>query len=332
MSGFAGRKRTQHLYAAAALMTVGVLACFPAKAGDGTELQLGGFMSHAYGSSDLAEGSATAAQGFGRIAIGPESSTVYSEPFAPSAVGLPFGASRINDFLLSEGATSASPALRSPRLPTEVYSTAEDNAVSYFTPRFSGLQLGATYTSAGPGAVESATLRAQARQDPVPRRDFAVGVTFLESIEGIDVTLSGGYASASTPTVPSLGEALPGKDEDLERYSVGTSIGFSGLRLGGFYAKEVGEGPVSVQSWDAGVSYAVGPWTIGVDYLRSAFIDTSRPSAEGDDELQTVQAGLSYSVGPGIVASVNILHSSLEDREGNASSGTLGILGFSYNF
>ncbi len=315
------------------MMMVGVLACFPVMAGDGAELQLGGFMSHASGSSDLVEGSATTTQDFGRIELGQESSAVYPERFAPSAVGLPLGASRFNDFLLPEGATSASPALRSPQLPTEVYSTAEDNAVSYFTPRFSGLQFGATYNSAGPGAVvESGTLRAQARQDPVPRRDFALGVTYLESIEGIDVTLSGGYESASAPTVPRLGEALPGQDEDLKRYSVGTSIGFSGLRLGGFYTREVGEGPVSVQSWDAGVSYAVGPWTIGVDYLRSAFVDTSRPSAEGDDELQTVQAGLSYSVGPGIVASVNILHSSLEDREGNASSGALGILGFSYNF
>ncbi len=313
-------------------MMVGVLACFPAKAGDGAELQLGGFMSHASGSSDLVESSAITTQDFGRIELGQESSAIYSERFAPSAVRLPFGASQVNDFLLPEGATSASPALRSPQLPTDVYSTAEDNAVSYFTPRFSGLQFGATLTSAGPGAVESATLRAQARQDPVPRSDFALGVTYLESIEGIDVTLSGGFESASAPVVPSLGEALPGTDEDLQRYSVGTSIGFSGLRLGGFYTREVGEGPVSVQSWDAGVSYATGPWTIGVDYLRSAFVDTSRPSALGDDELQTVQAGLSYSVGPGIVASVNILHSSLEDREGNASSGALGILGFSYNF
>ena len=113
-------------------------------------------------------------------------------------------------------------------------------------------------------------------------------------------------------------------------YRGGGSIGFSGLKLGGFYAKEVGQGPVSVHSWDAGVRYEVGPWTVGVDYLRSAFIDTSR--AEAEDELQSVQAGLSYSVGPGIVASVNILHSSLEDREGKESSGTLGILGFSYNF
>jgi hypothetical protein len=332
MSGFAGRKRTQFSYVAAAFVAAGVLACFPANAADGTELQLGGFMKPAYGSWTLGDGPALAIQDFGRIEIGLQSSAASSGQFVPSSVGLPASLGRINDFLLPEGAAGASPALRSPRLPTEVNSTAEDNAVSYFTPRFSGVQFGATYTPRPPAAMEEAVLPAQAGQLPVLRRDFAVGVNFLESIEGIDVTLSGGYESASTPTVPGLGETLPSQDEELERYSVGTSIGFSGLRLGGFYAKEVGEGSVSVSSWDAGVSYAVGPWTIGVDYLQSAFIDTSRPSTEGDDELRTVQAGVSYSVGPGIVASFNVLHSSLEDREGNASSGTLGIMGFSYNF
>ncbi len=332
MRGFAGGKRTQPILAMAAAVTVGMLASVSARAGESAELQLGGFLDPGHESRDPAGNSVTATPGFGRIEIGQDGSAIRYERFAPSAVGLPLGTSRIGDFVLPDGAAGASPALRSPRLPTEIYSSAEDTAVSYFTPRFSGLQFGATYTSPWPGATEGTSLRAQARQDPVPRRDVALGVSYLESIEGIDVTLSGGYESASTPAVPSLGEALAGKDEGLERYSVGTSIGFSGLKLGGFYAKEVGEGPVSVYSWDAGVSYAVGPWTVGVDYLRSAFIDASRSGAEEEEELQTVQAGLSYSVGPGIVASVNIMHSSLEDREGKGSSGTLGILGFSYNF
>jgi hypothetical protein len=332
MSGFAGRNRTRCLYAVVAMVSAGLLASAPARAGDGSELQPGGFTGHPYGSADLFAGAADAAQDFGRIELGPESSAVYPEGFAPSAVSPALGLSRFGDFLLPEGPASASPALRNPRLPTEAYSPAEDTAVSYFTPRFSGLQFGATYSPDALDAADNSSLRAQARQDSLPRRDFALGVNFLESFNGVDLALSGGYESATAPTVPDPGEAMPAKAEDLARYSVGTSIGFSGLKLGGFYAREVGEGSVTAHSWDAGVSYAVGPWTIGVDYLRTAFIDTSGSGAETEDELQSVQAGLTYSTESGIVATVNILHSSLEDGEGNASSGTLGILGFSYNF
>jgi hypothetical protein len=314
------------------MVCAGALACGPATAGDGTELQPGGFSTPAYGSAERFENPTAAPQDLGRIEFGPTSSVLYSEGFAPSAVGLALDIGRHGGFLLPEGATAASPALRGPRLPTEADGKPEDATVKYFTPRFSGLQLGLAFTPAESDAREASALRALARQNPIPRRDFALELSFLESFEGVDVALSGAYESASAPTAPGLGEAVPDRGEDLERYSVGTSIGFSGLRLGGSFAREVGAGPITVQSWDAGVSYAAGSWTIGVDYLKSAFIDTSRPGSEAEDELQTVQAGLSYSAGAGIVASVNILHSSLEDSEGKATSGTLGILGFSYNF
>ena len=112
---------------------------------------------------------------------------------------------------------------------------------------------------------------------------------------------------------------------------MGTSIGFSGFRLGGSFAHDVGDGLLGVQSWDAGVSYATGPWTIGVDYLQTDLVGSGGTGADGDG-LQALQAGLTYAVGPGIVASFNVMHSSGEDGDGNANSGTLGILGFSYNF
>jgi predicted porin len=309
-----------------------MLTAMPASAEDGGELQLGGFMARAYGLPGLAKGSSGVPEGLGGIQIGAGTDTAYPSQFAPSSVGLPLDSGWISDFMLTEGAAGASPALSASQLPSQAARSAERSAVSYFTPRFSGLQFGASYAPPRPEGAANVAPPLQAGQDPALRSEFALGVNYLESFQGIDVALTGGYRSASLLNAGALDVELSDQDAGLERYSVGTSIGFSGLRLGGFYAREVGDGPISVHSWDAGVSYASGPWTIGVDYLQSAFVDTRGPGAEGDDELQTVQAGLSYSVGPGIVASVNILHSSLEDREGNTTSGTLGILGFSYNF
>lgn len=249
-----------------------------------------------------------------------------------SPVGLPFDSDWINDFTLAQGAAAASPALSAAPLPDGSARGAEGNAVSYFTPRFSGLQIGATY--ALPHAKDAAHAAAllPAGEAAASGSDFALGVNYLGTFRGIEVALTGGYRSLSVPDPAALDLELSDDDAELARYSIGTSIGFSGLTLGGFYAREFGDGPISVHSWDAGVSYASGPWTLGVDYLRRAFVDARGAGTEGPDELNALQAGLSYSVGPGIIASVNVLHSLLEDRQGNATAGTLGILGFSYNF
>jgi predicted porin len=317
----AERKRQGVRATAAAGLAAVALAAWPASAEDGSRLQPGGFMTHSYGLPSLAGGPAGDPQGLGRIEIGAGIDAAYPAPFAPSSVGLPLDSGWINDSMPAQGAADARPAL-----------STERNAVSYFTPRLSGLQFGAAYAPPRPDDAANAAALLQAGRDPANRSDFALSVNYLESFQGIDVALTGGYRSISVPDTAALDVDLSDQDAELARYSVGTSIGFSGLTLGGFYAREVGDGPISVHSWDAGVSYASGPWTIGVDYLRSAFVDARAPGAEGHDQLQTVQAGLTYSVGPGIVASFNVLHSSLEDREGNATAGTLGILGFSYNF
>ena len=326
-----GQRRRESRVAAAVGLAAAVLTAMPASAEDGSKLQLGGFMTRAGGSPAFAVGSSGNPEDLGMIEIGAGSSTAYPTRFAPSSVGPPLDSGWIDDFMLSDGAAGASPALSDSPLPSNPDRGAEQEAVSYFTPRFSGLQFGATYTPPRPTAGANAEAALRSGQDSGPGSDIALGVNYLDSFWGVDVALTGGYRSAALPGAGTLDIELSDEDASLQRYSVGTSIGFSGLRLGGSFARDLGDGPVSVQSWDAGVSYASGPWTIGVDYLRSAFIDTRGPGTD-DEELHAVQAGLTYSVGPGIVASFNVLHSSREDREGNANSGTLGILGFSYNF
>lgn len=315
-----GHKRSRTRAIAAGGLVLAMLTSTPASTRAGDELQLGGVLTRAPESAGMAET-------LGENEIGAGSDLAIPKRFAPSSVGLPLGSAWIDDVTLSAGAAGAGAA---PPVGASGRS-AEQAAVGYFTPRFSGLQFGASYAPPRPAAGADAGATPLAGQESASGNDIALGVNYLDTFWGVDVALTGGYRSSALPGTNQLDIELSGQDAGLHRYSVGTSIGFSGLRLGGSFARDVGDGLLGVQSWDAGVSYVSGPWTIGVDYLQSDLIDTGRDGADGE-ALQAVQAGLTYAVGPGIVASFNVMHSSLEDREGNADSGTLGILGFSYNF
>ncbi len=289
------RLRARHL--AAAALVLGMLSLPGANAQAGDELQLGGFMTRTPGAPGSAESRSEAEVGAG-------SDLAFPKRYAPSSAGLAPDSGWIDDATV-----------------------AEQGVVGYFTPRFSGLQFGAAYTPTRP--AEGGDVGVAPRgQGSARGNDISLGVNYLDSIWGVDVAVTGGYLGSALPGLDQQDIELSGQNTGLHRYTVGTSIGFSGLRLGGSLARDLGDGPLGVQSWDAGVSYVSGPWTIGVDYLQGDLIGSGRAGADGE----ALQAGVTYNVGPGIVASFNVMHSSGEDGDGNANSGTLGILGFSYNF
>ncbi len=326
MREFAGQKGRRTRAIAAAVLAIAMLAAPPVGAEDGGKLQLGGFMSRA-------ESSSRSVEKLGESQNEAGSGLAHTTRFAPPSVGLPLGSGWIDESTRSDGEAAARVTFgASPHL-GDASGTAEQEGVSYFTPRFSGLQLGATYAPSRPTGAATAGAVPLLDQESVPGNDLVLGVNYLDSFWGVDVALTGGYHSSSLPGAGDLNIDIVSSDQDTspQRYSVGTSIGFSGLRLGGSVVREVGDGSLGIQSWDAGVSYVSGPWTIGVDYLQSDLAGSGGTGTDGETR-QAVQAGLTYAVGPGIVASFNVMHSSGENREGNANSGTLGILGFSYNF
>ena len=324
MLGFAGQKGRRTRAIAAAVLAVAILAAPPVGAEDGGKLQLGGFMSRA-------ESSSRSVEKLGESQNEAGSGLAHTTRFAPPSVGLPLGSGWIDESTRPDSAAAARVTFGpSPHL-GDASGTAEQEAVSYFTPRFSGLQLGATYAPSRPTGTATAGPMPLLDQESAPGNEIVLGVNYLGSLWGVDVALTGGYHSSSLPGAGDLSVVSSDQDRSPQRYSVGTSIGFSGLRLGGSVVREVGDGSLGIQSWDAGVSYVSGPWTIGVDYLQSDLVSSGGAGTDGESR-QAVQAGLTYAVGPGIVASFNVMHSSGENREGDANSGTLGILGFSYNF
>jgi len=92
---------------------------------------------------------------------------------------------------------------------------------------------------------------------------------------------------------------------DPEEMGAGLNLGFGGFTFGGAYYKSEDLGATSVplpsaanfeeEVWTLGISYATGPWTVGVAYLDD---EVSTPGFSVD--TTTWQTGGGYNLGSGV--------------------------------
>ncbi|MEZ5648738.1 MAG: porin [Alphaproteobacteria bacterium] len=205
-----------------------------------------------------------------------------------------------------------------------------NNRINYFTPRFApGFQFGVSYapengsTGRGNGGADGNAGPVQTEEDNSDFQNITeLGVNFVRSMNGIDVawSLTGVYAPLEecTYTSPGLGGAggysgCVNTSPNVDRYIVhnGFQVSFAGWTIGagasvdnrGFKA---GQGI----SWEgnAGVTYAIGPWAVGIQggygeanqnyyKISEPFNDTRRG---GVDTKMAIGLGGSYTLGPGI--------------------------------
>ncbi|MEQ8266132.1 MAG: porin [Parvibaculum sp.] len=173
---------------------------------------------------------------------------------------------------------------------------ADANKVTYFTPRFGGFQLGGSYTPDvsynGPNPNGLALATSGAQIDDV----LELAINYAGSFGGLDLGVDGFYVTGDAPN------ATNGDPEEL---GFGLNLGFGGFTLGGaWYQSEdlivtslavPSASGAEQQVWTAGLSYATGPWTVGVAYLSDEF---SVPA--GDLEVTTWQTGGGYNLGSGV--------------------------------
>jgi outer membrane protein OmpU len=115
------------------------------------------------------------------------------------------------------------------------------------------------------------------------------------------------------------------------------NLSYAGFTIGGSYANEL-DGAATAgnvaqtkgYSWDAGVSYAAGPWAVGATYFHGE--NEGLLSVAGEDQLDAVEVGVSYQVGPGISARGGVMWAEWETEEGEDQSGIVGAVGLSFSF
>ncbi len=233
---------------------------------------------------------------FGRVLLGSENSAGYLMSVAAPNVGIGINTGDQIDWVPIDNEAGF---FRGTLGSTFVENNAVNdvNRLTYFTPRFSGLQGGITYT---PDAEEDDNTQPSENASFHDGIDF--GLNFTESFGGFDVSTYGRYGIASNDA--------PGGD-DPEVFSTGLSIGYAGFTVGGSYANQDDAGANEGQSFDVGASYGTGPWAVSVTYFEGeAEGDTT---ASGDEEISTVEVAASYALGPGIKVIGSVGYNEFDD-------------------
>jgi outer membrane protein OmpU len=184
--------------------------------------------------------------------------------------------------------------------------------LSYYTPRFAGFQIGASYAPDGAGQgsrddrvnedgdLDSMTFQAtnQAFENYVE-----VGANYETNFDDVGLAVGGSYVYAGAK-----GDYVDGADryelEDLNAYQVGASVNFMGFTLGGGYVwqgnsgqfKDVYEDAQDSTAYNFGLQYETGPFIVGANAL---FAENQGYSSK-DVQLDVYSVGATYIVAPGL--------------------------------
>ena len=267
---------------------------------------------------------------FGSIVAGSTNSAAYQMHYAAPYAGLPINSGWVTVFVPVNYADFTT-AFEHPGLSTYIDFGGDDNSISYYTPRFSGFQLGVTYVPSVVMNGDGKNFPVEADKETEYHNGIAVGVNFVEDFNGFGVAISGGWRHASLPDSLS---GTPSAD-DYGAWSAGAQLSYAGFTVGGSYANEysgITDGVTSTEGegWDVGMTYGIGPWNFGVTYFQG---EISADHADvSTDQMQAAQVGLNYALGPGISIGAGVMWAEYESENGAEQSGIVGAAGLSFSF
>lgn len=165
-------------------------------------------------------------------------------------------------------------------------STYNASKLTYYSPRWSGFQVGASYTP-----DISARGQAAVRTGAVASNVWDLGLGYETQFDdATKLALSGTY---------SIGDGAAGGD-DLEGFNVGALLGIWGFNFAGSYGEwtDIAQGVVAgddADYWTAGVGYDMG--AIG---LSATYLDSTLDTGAGDNEFSNLVLGADYKLAPGL--------------------------------
>ena len=261
--------------------------------------------------------------GFGRLEIGSADSAAVLMHYAAPDVGLGINDSDLTDWIANPSGGDADSAFQS----TYLY-VGDDKAtkISYFTPRFEGFQLGASY------APEYARDDNAQPAGAIYRNGFALGANFVRSFGEVDVALAAGFVRAERP------DGSPAGVDNAEGYSVGGNIGYAGFTVGASYADTKGNASGGTDAgvsfdgrgYDLGVAYAFDAFEVSLSYYNGKVADST--ASAGDSTHETVMLSGNYEVGPGVNVLASIFRSKFEADTGTDNTGWAAITGLTISF
>jgi len=238
---------------------------------------------------------------FGRINMGSENSAAYLMHYAAPAP--------VVGFVLDDNNANAS-GLEG--VVTSANATSDADKITYFSPRFSGFQFGASYTPDSDWESGQDSPYSPLQAEGAGEEAYSLAANYVNTFNKVSIAASVGYEIVVEEGV--------GRDDD-QQIAVGGQIGYAGFTVGAGYKFTENDGGVADEDrhdLSVGVTYGQGPWTVGVQYARIELDDAS------DGELDAIVVGGKYILGPGVTAFGGVQFFEAEDDLEDNSVGGVG--------
>ena len=208
--------------------------------------------------------------------------------------------------------------------------TGDASKATYFTPRFYGFQLGASWTpdanhNGGAPIVDN---------DSSYENSASGGINFSDEFSGFGVTVAATVAWADErELVGAQGAAVAGSLDDAWQYQVGALFSYAGFSLGGAWGGghnlsgtlvNAGAGINRDSGWwaDVGLNYSTGPWKFGGGYFYSVAENNGGGVAGPDTEVQIISVGGNYQVAPGMALATDVNFVDTDNQNRSLAAGT----------
>ena len=212
----------------------------------------------------------------------------------------------------------------------------DNNKVTYFTPKFYGVQLGASYTPSNNNSGDDAWANGVTNSENIGKAmDFddawSFGGTYAGSFSGVGVKASVGYVTMDINT-PIANDAK----DPVQEYSAGMAVSYQGFTVGGAAKRRVANSASGMSAtdgfaWNAGLMYAEGPYKVSYNYASSE-VEGAATNA-GEDTIHVHRIGGSYDLGPGVILFSELAYSSSKDEGADVNNGAYGgVVGLHLNF
>ena len=178
----------------------------------------------------------------------------------------------------------------------------DSTKIIYFSPRFSGFQVGASYTP--DGGFDGASFR-ETDDDGDFENVFDIGANYTNNFDDFGISISALYQNGTDEPDNSKTRAPV---EDLEVWFVGAKVDFAGFTIGADYrdnnqthltTAQTAAGDDGGRYWSAAIGYQEGPWGISAWYSEG---ETTYGNGEGPDVDETITRfgiGGRYAIAPG---------------------------------
>ena len=188
--------------------------------------------------------------------------------------------------------------------------------LTYYTPRFSGFQFGASYTpdracEAANGASGCNSYSGSQKDDG---SDAAVGSVYefganwVGNFQGVSVALSGTYGRAEDEA----------GSNDPKEWSLGAQLGYNNFSIGGVYT-DTNDADATAgndsQRWQIGAQYGMGAWKVGVQYSQAEF-----EAGADTQKIQNAALEANYVLGPGVNLAGGLRWADVEDDADTAAN------------